>query len=49
MNDKKFALDIIKLLSAVETYSFLPHARFPDHLYTEIARVVEILTTEVIG
>lgn len=44
---KQDALDIIKLLSAVESWSFADKHRMPDYLYEQIATAMETLTVEV--
>lgn len=49
---KQEALDIIKLLSALEAASFgisKEGGRLPDYLYEQIANAVEVLTKEVLG
>jgi hypothetical protein len=40
---KQEALDTIKLLSALESWSFSVQARLPDYLYEAINAQVEIL------
>jgi len=46
--DKQLALEIIKLLSALETAGLMYDKALPSHIYDEIARVVEKLTDEVL-
>lgn len=45
---KQQALDIIKLLSALESWSFANNHRMPDYLYENISTAIEVLTSEVI-
>ena len=45
---KQDYLDIIKLLSAVESWSFSAGSRFPDYLYEQVADCVEKLSKEVL-
>jgi hypothetical protein len=44
---KQEALDIIKLLSAVESWSFADNRRMPDYLYEQLSAAIETLTGEV--
>ena len=47
---KEQCLDIIKLLSALESWSFASKGeRLPDYLYEQISTAVENLTREVLG
>ena len=45
---KQQALDIIKLLSALESWSFANNQGMPDYLYDSISKAIEVLTTQVI-
>lgn len=45
---KQQALDIIKLLSALESWSFANNQRMPDYLYENICTAIEVLTSQVI-
>lgn len=46
---KEFALDLIKLLSAIESWSFAKDAGIlPDYLHEHLANAVESLTKEVL-
>ncbi len=47
-NDKEFALRQIKLLAALETWTFATKERLPDHLLDEIGEVIELLSMEVL-
>lgn len=42
------ALEIIKLLSALESWSFSYRERFPDYLLEKIAATIEVLEKEVL-
>ena len=42
------ALEIIKLLSALESWSFASAHRMPDYLYEKIADCLEVLEKEVL-
>ena len=44
---KQQALDIIKLLSAVESWSFADKHRMPDYLYEKISESIDVLTIEL--
>jgi hypothetical protein len=41
-------LDIIKLLSALESWSFAEKHRLPDYLLEELEKNVELLSVEVL-
>ena len=46
---KEFALEQIKLLSAIESWSFSKGTElFPDYLYDKITASIEVLTKEVL-
>jgi len=45
---KEQALQIIKLLSAVESWSFADNHRMPDYLYEQIENAMEVLEQEVL-
>ena len=45
---KKQLLEIIKLLSAMESWSFASKDRIPDYLYDKIADCMNVLTEEVL-
>ena len=45
---KSELLDIIKLLSALESWSFAEKHRLPDYLQEETARLSELLSNEVL-
>ena len=42
------ALEIIKLLSALESWSFSLKERLPDYLHDQIAASIEVLEKEVL-
>ena len=42
------ALEIIKLLSALESWSFSLRERLPDYLHDKIATSIEVLEKEVL-
>lgn len=46
---KQEAIEIIKLLSALESWSFSQGQRLPDYLYEKIASAMEVLEREVLG
>ncbi len=46
--DKEFALDLLKLLSALESWSFSVKAPFPDYLADGLSSSIETLTKEVL-
>lgn len=48
MTDKEFALRIMMLLSALESWSFVNQNRLPDYLGDEINEVIETLRKEVL-
>ena len=41
-------LDIIKLLSALEAWSFAEKHRLPDYLLENLDKIVEVLSAEVL-
>jgi hypothetical protein len=45
---KEQALEIIKLLSALESWSFSLKERLPDYLHDKIAESIEVLEKEVL-
>ena len=45
---KPEALEIIMLLSAVESWSFSVGHKFPDFLYERLANAIEVLRQEVL-
>lgn len=45
---KEQALQIIKLLSAVESWSFADKHRMPDYLYERIDEAIKVLEQEVL-
>ena len=45
---KEQALQIIKLLSAVESWSFADNHRMPDYLYEQIDEAMKLLEQEVL-
>lgn len=45
---KEQALDLIKLLSAVESWSFADKHRMPDYLYDKIDESIKVLEKEVL-
>ena len=45
---KEQALEIIKLLSALESWSFSTDIRIPDYLHEHLSNVIEALTEEVL-
>jgi len=46
---KEQILDIIKLLSALEAWSFAEKHRLPDYLLEDLDKTVEVLTTELLN
>ena len=46
---KKEAIDLLMLISALESWSFSASTRMPDYLYERIADAVEVLTREVLA
>lgn len=50
MNDKKeMALQMIMLLSALESWSFSMKEPLPDYLHERLAEIVEYLSREVLA
>jgi hypothetical protein len=45
---KQEAIEIIKLLSALESWSFSQGQRLPDYLYEKISIAMEVLEREVL-
>jgi hypothetical protein len=45
---KEQYLQIIKLLSAVESWSFADKHQMPDYLYEQIEKAMEVLEQEVL-
>lgn len=45
---KEQTLDVIKLLSALEAWSFAEKHRLPDYLLEDLDKVVEVLSAEVL-
>jgi len=45
---KEQALQIVKLLSAVESWSFADNHRMPDYLYERIDEAMAVLEQEVL-
>jgi hypothetical protein len=45
---KEEALALIKLLSAIESWSFADKHRMPDYLYEQINTAMEVLEREVL-
>lgn len=48
MTDKEFALRILMLLSALESWNFADNHRLPDYLIEELNEVIEKLRKEVL-
>lgn len=46
--NKEFALQMIMLLSAVESWSFSTKERLPDYLHERLADIVEHLSKQVL-
>ena len=46
---KEQALEIIKLLSALESWAFSAKQTLPDYLYERITGAMDVLTKEVLG
>ena len=46
--DKEFALDLIRLLSALESWSFAEKHRLPDYLHEDLVKCVEGLSKEIL-
>ena len=47
--DKSQTLELLMLLSAVESWSFADKHRMPDYLYDRIDSVIELLRKELLG
>ncbi len=47
--NKSEALELIKLLSALESWSYSVKERFPDYLHDNIAKQIDELTKVVLG
>ena len=45
---KEQSLELIKLLSALESWAFSTGARLPDYLHDQLSEVIESLTKEVL-
>lgn len=45
---KEFALDLIKLLSALESWTFATKERLPDYLIEQLETAVDKLSEEVL-
>ena len=45
---KEQILDVIKLLSALEGWSFADKHRLPDYLLEDLDRTIEVLSAEVL-
>ena len=48
MNDKKQALELLKLLSALESWSFADKHRLPDYLLERLDNAIDELTEDVL-
>lgn len=48
MDNKSLALDIIKLLSALESWGFSESKRIPDYLHENLTNILDELTKEVL-
>lgn len=46
--DKEFVLELLKMLSALESWSFSVKAPFPDYLAESLNSAIERLTQEVL-
>lgn len=46
---KEKALEILTLLSAMESWTFAQKERFPDYLHERLADAMEMLTKIVLG
>jgi len=46
---KQQILDLIKMLSAIESWSFSVNSRFPDYLGDNISESIDVLTKELLG
>jgi len=49
MMTNKDKLDLIMLLSALESWSFSVKSPFPDYLHDGISESIELLTSEVLN
>ena len=47
--DKSQTLELLMLLSAVESWSFADKHRMPDYLYDRIGSAIESLRKELLG
>ena len=45
---KKEKLDLVKVLSALESWSFSVNARLPDYLFDDINNAIEKLSNEIL-
>lgn len=45
--NKQQTLELLMLLSALESWSFASNTRMPDYLYEKIADAIEILTNNL--
>lgn len=48
MIDKELAIDLIKLLSALESWSFSSGTTMPDYLFERLDSSIEKLTEEIL-
>lgn len=48
MIDREQHLEILKLLSALESWSFSTHHNLPDYLHERLCAAIEQLTKEVL-
>jgi len=48
MNDKAFALKIIMLLSALESWSFSAKVALPDYLHDDLSSTSDVLRTQIL-
>ena len=48
MTDKQFALDILRLLSALESWGFADKHQIPDFLHERIAEICDRLEKEIL-
>jgi hypothetical protein len=46
--NREQALELLKLLSALESWSFADKHALPDYLYEKLAEGMEILTKEIL-
>ena len=49
LKDRKDALELIKILSALESWAFSTQAKFPDYLVERIELALNKLTDEVLN